>query len=378
MVELKNRLEPLIENFEAQSGDGLGPLTDSTYICVTNVTSLPEPQALPISSSQANVEAKTSLRHEAKLERKRAGTVTNVQLLNSINSMSSDLNAGLKEVVQAIQSSSTTQSTSIPLGVNWTPIIQGLVSGVATSLGATLSFPSSTAQAGTTTQAQTPSNSSPLGVNWTPILQGLVSAVATTLGSSVKFTPTGQSSDEVPLANSSTLGTPVSQENLTPIESRLNNLESTISSLNTKIHNFQTTQVNLNNTVNSLASTVDTLAQGQVSLTTSLNTLSQTLETFIKAQISNSGNSSGSNGNTGSNGSSLPPSGTSTTNGNSAPSGVPQSYLHAKAEKEGKIIIEYPSCTMIAVPHLNSDNDDVYFTADDFLSTCFSRRNYIV
>uniref|UniRef100_U9SF97 Uncharacterized protein n=5 Tax=Rhizophagus TaxID=1129544 RepID=U9SF97_RHIID len=153
-----NRLEPLIENFEAQSGDGLGPLTDSTYICVTNVTSLPEPQALPISSSQANVEAKTSLRHEAKLERKRAGTVTNVQLLNSINSMSSDLNAGLKEVVQAIQSSSTTQSTSIPLGVNWTPIIQGLVSGVATSLGATLSFPSSTAQAGTTTQAQTPSN----------------------------------------------------------------------------------------------------------------------------------------------------------------------------------------------------------------------------
>ncbi|RGB22371.1 hypothetical protein C1646_776186 [Rhizophagus diaphanus] len=50
-------------------------------------------------------------------------------------------------------------------------------------------------------------------------------------------------------------------------------------------------------------------------------------------------------------------------------SGVPQSYLHAKAEKEGKIINEYPSCTMIAVPHLNSDNDDVYFTADDFLST---------
>lgn len=118
-----------------------------------------------------------------------------------------------------------------------------------------------------------------------------------------------------------------------------------------------------------MASTVDTLAQGQVSLTTSLNTLSQTLETFIKAQISNSGNSSGSNGNTGSNGSSLPPSGTSTTNGNPAPSGAPQSYLHAKAEKEGKIIIEYPSCTMIGVPHLNSDNDDVYFTADDFIST---------
>jgi hypothetical protein len=67
----------------------------------------------------------------------------------------------------------------------------------------------------TQSQPNTPSNSSPLGVNWTPIIQGLVTAVATTLGASVKFTPTGQSSDEVPLANSSTLETPVSQENLT-------------------------------------------------------------------------------------------------------------------------------------------------------------------
>ena len=40
MEELHLKLDQLIEKFESQSGDGLGPLTDSTYIRVTNVTNL--------------------------------------------------------------------------------------------------------------------------------------------------------------------------------------------------------------------------------------------------------------------------------------------------------------------------------------------------
>jgi hypothetical protein len=55
---------------------------------------------------------------------------------------------GFKEVVSAIKeinniSPSAPLNSASPLGVNWTPIIQGLVSGVATSFGATVKFPSS-------------------------------------------------------------------------------------------------------------------------------------------------------------------------------------------------------------------------------------------
>lgn len=45
------------------------------------------------------------------------------------------------ELVNAIKST----PTSMLPGVNWTPIVQGLVSGLATSFGATINFPASTA-----------------------------------------------------------------------------------------------------------------------------------------------------------------------------------------------------------------------------------------
>jgi hypothetical protein len=81
-------------------------------------------------------------------------------------------------------------------------------------------------------------------------------------------------------------------------------------------------------------------------LTNAQTELSQALTLLIKAQTPSSGNSSGSNGNTGSN--SSPSTNTSTSNGNSSPSTAPQSYLHAKAEREGKRVVEFPSVHMIA------------------------------
>jgi len=41
-------------------GNGLGPITDSTYICVTNVTNIP--QALSVSSFQTGVLGGVDLR----------------------------------------------------------------------------------------------------------------------------------------------------------------------------------------------------------------------------------------------------------------------------------------------------------------------------
>jgi hypothetical protein len=57
------------------------------------------------------------------------------------DSLSSTMNSGFKDVVQAIKS----QSAPTPTlgGLNWNPVIQGLVSGLASSLGASVNFPSS-------------------------------------------------------------------------------------------------------------------------------------------------------------------------------------------------------------------------------------------
>ena len=53
------------------------------------------------------------------------------------------------EIVNAIKSTPTPSQVSpaTPMlpGVNWTPIVQGLVSGLATSFGATVNFPSTPA-----------------------------------------------------------------------------------------------------------------------------------------------------------------------------------------------------------------------------------------
>jgi hypothetical protein len=165
-------LEPLIENFEAQSGDGLCPLTDSTYISVINVTNVPEPEVSPVSSSPANVEFLQNQRQEAKAERKRVAratrTVTNSQTLEAVadltSSINSQMSSGFDKIVQAIQAKS--ESASVPQtplpspleGVNWTPIIQGLVSGLAASFGASVNLPTSAPAAPAATPAPAAEN----------------------------------------------------------------------------------------------------------------------------------------------------------------------------------------------------------------------------
>jgi hypothetical protein len=99
--------------------------------------------------------------------------------------MSSDLNAGLKEVVSAIKSTQGAPSGANPSTLssfNWSPIVQGLVTGVASSLGLQV-------VGQTTNMAQTP------------------------------VVP-----ENAPVSLSSSV-------NLNPIETRINNLESKLGSL---------------------------------------------------------------------------------------------------------------------------------------------------
>jgi hypothetical protein len=248
-------LEPLIENFEAQSGDGLGPLTDSTYISVINVTNVPEPEVSPVSSSPANVEFLQNQRQEAKAERKRVAratrTVTNSQTLEAVadltSSINSQMSSGFDKIVQAIQAKS--ESASVPQtplpspleGVNWTPIIQGLVSGLAASFGASVNLPTSAPAAPAATPA--------------PAVQPSVKP--------------------------------------SPLETRINALE-------LKMTTFATT---LDQRISRLASSVDSISTTVERISTrtdsQISQLSSTLNTFIKAMTptSTSSNSNGSNNN---------------------------------------------------------------------------------
>jgi hypothetical protein len=47
MLKIRNIIEPHIESFEQQSGDGLGQDTYETYVSVIIVTDYPEPNVLP-------------------------------------------------------------------------------------------------------------------------------------------------------------------------------------------------------------------------------------------------------------------------------------------------------------------------------------------
>jgi hypothetical protein len=158
MDNLKEWLQPLIDTFEAQSGSGDGKFTDSTLAIIRNVTDLPEPQATPISSSPANVEAikqiKADARKGAKAQ-KRASSSVQVQTLDAVTQFSSNLNSGfaqlstqmstgLDRVVDAIKSQPSVAQTPNLGTFNWSPVVQGLVSGVAAAFGGTVNFPSAT------------------------------------------------------------------------------------------------------------------------------------------------------------------------------------------------------------------------------------------
>jgi uncharacterized coiled-coil protein SlyX len=79
---------------------------------------------------------------------KRAGTSIQARTLSSVNILEAQLTSGFTQLttkldslgdrmVDAIKSTSTSQPSSF----NWTPVVQGLVSGVAQSFGASVNFP---------------------------------------------------------------------------------------------------------------------------------------------------------------------------------------------------------------------------------------------
>ena len=86
------------------------------------------PLSLPFSE-------KSPVTRKARATRK--NTEEKLAILSSqINTMSTQLSTGLKEVVQAIKSTPTILS-----GVNWTPLLQGLANVVVTSIGGSTQFP---------------------------------------------------------------------------------------------------------------------------------------------------------------------------------------------------------------------------------------------
>lgn len=265
MDELIQWLQPLIDNFEAQSGgESTGPLSLRTFVSIADITGIPEPEARPISSSPVNVAHIKKVQAETKraADRTRKATPT----LAAIASLESKLDSGLQEMSNAIKTLSPPQPSapSTPLGVNWTPIIQGLALGVAQSMGATLTFPS-TSSSSVTSQADT-----------TPVAESPVEV------------------QQTPSANSA------------PLESRFNNIESKMSSLQSTINKVEKTQTKFESQLTSLVSSVNSIAKAQTNLTDSVSSLTKTLEAFIKA-------SNPSNGNPSSNGSSTPTSQNSPT-----------------------------------------------------------------
>lgn len=145
--ELSNFLTERILNFEAQSGSGEeGPSVIDCRALITNISSAPEPQAQPFTSSPANVQWSRDIKADRKAARRPSATIQSISNLQSqidsqFNDLNSTMSSGLKEVVNALktQPSSPSQSTNF----NWAPLVQGLVSGLATSLGANISFPTS-------------------------------------------------------------------------------------------------------------------------------------------------------------------------------------------------------------------------------------------
>jgi len=112
MDDLRNWLEPLIENFETQSGSGEnGPMTIRTYVRVMDITGVPNPEAIPVSSDPANVDFMGVARKAQKLETKRAQKTSTrpssiqAQTLSAVNNLEDKINSGFDRVVQALKTS---------------------------------------------------------------------------------------------------------------------------------------------------------------------------------------------------------------------------------------------------------------------------------
>lgn len=126
----------VIQNFEEQSGGGgIGGFTPRTYVRITNITGIPEPEVIPYSASPTNVTHVQTIKKEQKAAKRRAASVQ-TQTLEAVNSLSSQMSSMTSSIVQAIQKIPVPTPSPSPLGgVNWTPIIQGVITAVAPALG---------------------------------------------------------------------------------------------------------------------------------------------------------------------------------------------------------------------------------------------------
>jgi len=260
MQEILKLLTEAVENFEAQSGTGEeGPSVIATRARVVNVSSAPQPESIPFTADPANVQWKKDVKADRKASKRPTLTLTAVQQLDSkIENLNTNLTTGFSQVVKAIKEQPSANNITSPLGVNWTPIIQGVLTGVAQSFGANVSFPSA---------AQTPG--------------------------------------EVQLKSSSSLP-PV---NLEPILNRLNEMESKITNIEstldktikelTKVTNDQIMATN--NNVNNLTSQIELLAENITKVNDSLSKTNSQVAILFEAITSkdskgNNNNGSSSNG----------------------------------------------------------------------------------
>lgn len=178
LSDLEDHFNVRIENFEAQSGTGEeGPCVTGTRAIITNISSAPNPSAIPFTSDPANVEWKRDVKQDKKATRRPSASVSALKALSEqitssqssmdskFSTLNSTMTSGFESVVQAIKTIPTStpspSSVSSPMNqFNWTPIIQGAITGIASSFGMNLTpvAPTSTQPSPTTTMA--PSNSS--------------------------------------------------------------------------------------------------------------------------------------------------------------------------------------------------------------------------
>jgi TolA-binding protein len=166
-------LTPYIENFESQSGTGEdGPSTFASRLLVRNITSAPNPEAIPFTSDSSNVQWKKDTKANTKANRRASPSLA---AINTMNSKLDSLNTGFERLSSILQSQaqvphSSPSQPNTPLGINWTPIVQGLLSGVAQSFGGSVNFP----PAGQTPEPVVqPTPSSQPGIDLKPVLNRL-------------------------------------------------------------------------------------------------------------------------------------------------------------------------------------------------------------
>lgn len=145
LKEIEELLTPFIENFEAQSGTGEdGPQTEGSVARIINITEAPKPEAIPFSSQPENVQWAKDTKNAQKAS-KRTSSSIQAQTLEAIHSLANSIQQQNAAMLEAIQyRPAPTPLTSL----DWTPIIQGAISGIASHFGMTMSpfTPPSTAK----------------------------------------------------------------------------------------------------------------------------------------------------------------------------------------------------------------------------------------